>query len=747
MSRLLKLTPFKISLLITLATLSGYWFGFSFFETMELKSLDLRFVTRGAIQPGPEVAIVTIDEQSLDKFGRWPWPRKRIAELVDTLSDEYEVNSIGFDIVFAEPDHTSDSTFINDLNQKLTSLNINDENLTSYLEEIRLTRDNDAILEDAIKRSERTVLGYFFHTSDEDLKHLEGETDDGQGYFKRSAYSSIQFLSAAAQETNFTRNVFSVESNLPRFSADAKGFGYFNVFPDPDGTVRWAPLLMKYKDTYFPPLALQLARTYLGNPTLSLNVAEYGVDSVTLGDTQIPTDEGGGLLINYRGKNKTFPHYSVYDIITKKTPKEKLEGRIVLVGATAIGIYDMRVTPFSGVFAGVEIHANIIDNILKKDFLFRPDWVSLVDLAIILFVGLLLGYLLPKLGPLPGAITVILIFLAFTGGNFYLFVNGGIWLNYVYPIFSLLTIYTSITLWHYMTEEKERKKVRNAFQYYMTSSVVQEVLNDPDKLKLGGEKKNLSVLFSDIRSFTTISEKMEPEELVHFLNEYLTVMTDIVFNHDGVLDKYMGDAIMAIYGAPAERTDHAYRACITALEMMQSLRELHKPWEERGLPKMNIGIGVSTGPMVVGNMGSERRFDYTVMGDTVNLGARLEAINKMYGTNIIISEHTYTAVKDIMACRELDVVKVKGKDLPVKIYELMARKGGDDRYATLAGLFEKGVGFYRGMKWDEAIQTFNEVLKLRANDSASKLYIERCNALAKDPPPADWDGVFTMTTK
>jgi adenylate cyclase len=240
---------------------------------------------------------------------------------------------------------------------------------------------------------------------------------------------------------------------------------------------------------------------------------------------------------------------------------------------------------------------------------------------------------------------------------------------------------------------------------------------------------------------------MSPEDLVHLLNEYLTVMTDIVFNHDGVLDKYMGDAIMAIYGAPAERTDHPYRACITALEMMKALRVLHQEWGRKGLPKMDVGIGISTGPMVVGNMGSERRFDYTVMGDTVNLGSRLEGINKIYGTNIIISEDTYAGVRDVMTCRELDLVKVKGKERPIKMYELMARKGADERYEQVAESFRRAISLYRGMKWEEAARTFSEILKIRPNDYPSKLYISRCKALHKSPPPPDWDGIFTMTTK
>jgi len=746
MKRFFSLSPLKISLSITFLIISLYWINFPVFEMIELKTLDLRFRARGKIKPGTEVAIVTIDEKSLDKLGRWPWPRKTIAQLVDALND-YGVNCIGFDVVFAEPDHNSEFIIAKNIREKIDALKIKNRDLNTHITRLIKESDNDAILADSIKKSNRVILGYFFHTGSEDLKHIEKDDESLLGRIKRSSYSTIQYVSTSAQDAVFTKENFSIEANLQQFSEAGSGFGYFNVFPDYDGTVRWAPLLMKYRDIYFPPLSLQLARRYLGDPPLALIVADYGVNSIKMGDIEIPANEGGDLLINYRGRQKTFPHYSAYDILERSIPKEKLENKIILIGATAIGVYDIRVTPFAGVFPGVEIHANIIDNILHKDFLFRPDWIGLVDLAIILFSGLILGVGLPKLGPRSGSLAVFLLLAAYLGLNYYAFAFKGLWLSLIYPAVSITSIYTAVTLYHYMTEEKEKRKVKKAFQYYMTSSVVNEVLKDPEKLKLGGDKKNLSVLFSDIRGFTSISEKMAPEELVHFLNEYLTVMTDLVFKHDGLLDKYMGDAIMAVYGAPLEITDHAYRACVTALEMMSALRPLHQSWEKKGLPKMNIGIGVSTGPMVVGNMGSERRFDYTVMGDTVNLGSRLEGINKVYGSNIIIGEKTHNAVKNDLICRQLDAVRVKGKEQPEKIYELLAKKGEDERYAKLAEIFEKALGLYHKMKWQEAAQAFNEVLKIRPKDAASILYISRCKALYSSPPPTDWDGVFTMKTK
>jgi adenylate cyclase len=278
--------------------------------------------------------------------------------------------------------------------------------------------------------------------------------------------------------------------------------------------------------------------------------------------------------------------------------------------------------------------------------------------------------------------------------------------------------------------------------------VVEEMLKNPDKLKLGGEKKDLTVLFSDIRGFTSISERMTPEGLVKFLNEYLTKMTDLVFKYDGLLDKYMGDAIMAIWGAPLDQPDHVRRACLTALDMVEELHRLQKKWSAEGMPFLNIGIGVNAGPMVVGNMGSDRRFDYTVMGDSVNLGSRLEGLNKTYGTNILASEMTFEKVKEEFLGRELDLVRVKGKDRPVKIYELLSlvKTASADQQA-LAGDFHDALVEYRKRNWDRAREGFQAVLAKFPHDGPAKLYLERCETLSKNPPPADWDGVYTMTTK
>jgi adenylate cyclase len=711
----------------------------------EWKTLDLRFRWRGKIVTTGEVALVAIDEKSLDELGRWPWPRVRMAQLLDALV-KYEAKVVGFDIVWAEPDENSELKSLSALKQKMNELKLTNRDLEKYLSQAIQKADTDRTLADSLARSRRAVLGYFFHFfAKEDLPQEKKQLP--KDLPPLSTYNWVKYSSPAAAKVPLFEATYA-EVNIPVIAEAAEGAGYFNIVPDRDGTVRWIPLVIKYQDKHYCALSLAVLQKFLDNPPLVLRIAEFGVDEIRLGDLSIPTNEEGKMLVNYRGPQKTFPHYSATDVIHGRVPAEAFKGKIVLVGATAIGIYDIRVTPFDPVFPGLEVHANVIDSILQQQFLYRPNWVALFDLLAIIVLGLILGIILPKVKALWGALIGISLIFAFLLTSYQLFQKQGIWVNMTYPLFNLVLTYLMITGYRYMTEERERKKVRGAFQYYLNASVVEQVLKDPEKLKLGGEKKDLTVLFSDIRGFTSISEHMTPERLVKFLNEYLTKMTDIVFKYDGLLDKYMGDAIMAIWGAPLDQSDHPLRACYTALEMVEELRLLQQRWATEGMPRMNIGIGINAGPMVVGNMGSERRFDYTVMGDSVNLGSRLEGLNKLYGTNIIISEMTYERVREEILGRELDLVRVKGKDQPVKIYELLSRRAKTlPEQKALAEEFQAALGEYRNRNWETARKIFQSILERYPADGPARLYVERCQTLEKTPPPEDWDGVYTMTTK
>jgi adenylate cyclase len=748
LKKILSITPLKLTILIIFIILILFFMDLRFVKFMELKALDLRIVSRGVVQPGGEVVIATIDEKSLSELGRWPWPRMNIAKLIDTLKQN-GVKAVGFDIDFAESDQNASIKALGELSAELKKSGVDDARVQDLLNRKKMAADTDAVLARSIAQAKNVTLGYLFHLSAKDVAHLtKEEIDKAAENITASRYQMIR-EKAKPDEAAFI-HAYAAATNITSLSEAAENSGYFNAFPDTDGTFRWMPLIIKFQDNYYMPLSLSVITQYLDSPMTILNLNDFGVEGITIGDMDIPTDEDGRILINYLGPAKTFPHYGISDILKGRIAPEKLKGKIVLVGATAVGIGDLRVTPFNAAYPGIELHATIIDNILHQRFLQRSGWSSLIDVCALIFFGLLAGLVIPRVKAVLGIFLTLLMVVFFVVGNILIFSHFNMWLNLIYPVLTMIAVYLGISIYRYITEEREKKKIKGAFQYYLTASVINEMLKDPTKLKLGGDKKDLSVLFSDIRGFTSISEKLTPEALVQLLNEYLTAMTNVVFHYDGLLDKYMGDAIMAVFGAPLDQPDHPVRACRTALGMMAELKKLQAKWSDEGRPVMNIGVGVNTGDMVVGNMGSEMRFDYTVMGDAVNLGSRLEGINKEYGTNIVISEYTHEKVKDIFLFRELDSVRVKGKNQPVRIYELIGYKDDKDypeKWGNAVGLFEEGLAKYKQGLWDEAIECFGKVMEIRPSDPPSLLYIERCRTLKETPPAEPWDGVYTMTKK
>ena len=725
--KLFTVSPFKIAVLVILIALVLFFIDVPFIRFMELKALDLRMVSRGGTAPGGETVIATIDEKSLSELGRWPWPRTTIARLIDTLS-AHGAKVVGLDIVFAEPDAASGMKIIGDLSKEIKDSGIADARILGLLEKRRALADTDAVLARSIEKAKSVILSYFFHIHRSDIGHLtDREIAAGQENIESSRIPMIRKTKGAGEPP--VVRAHAVQPNLPNLCEAAENSGFFNVFPDSDGVIRWLPLLMKFRDDYYASMELSILARYLDSSMPVPTFAEYGVDHIRIGGIEIPTDEGGKLLINYLGPAKTFPHYSVSDILKGRIPPDRFKGKIVLVGATATGIFDLRVTPFSTVYPGVEIHATVIDNILHRKFLVHSDWTRFLDVCVIVLAGLVMGFAVPRVSALTGIGLSLGLICAFVAANTAVFIKSNTWMNLVYPLLTMMTIYLGITVYRYVTEEREKRRVRGAFQHYLNPSVVNEILKDPSKLKLGGDRKNLSVLFSDIRGFTSISEKLTPEELVHLLNEYMTAMTEIIFKYGGLLDKYIGDSIMAVFGAPLDQQDHALRACRTGIEMMDALRGLREKWAAEGRPYVDIGIGINTGDMVVGNMGSRMRFDYTVMGDSVNLASRLEGTNKEYGTNIIISEFTHAQVREELICRELDAIRVKGKERPVRIFELLGDRKDAAGWQVIADRFKEGLEKYRAGLPDEAIAVFQGVLELRPGDSPSRLYIERCSAL------------------
>jgi adenylate cyclase len=716
-------------------------FGFGFISVMENKILDYRFLLRGKTLPGDEVVIIAIDEKTLDELGRWPFPRSYFVDVVDNLN-KMGVRALGFDMVFSEPDIYSGISTIDYIKQQGQIEGFTDPKLLEFYDETRDRVDNDSRLAWALSQGPGVVLGYFFHVRQKDIQHMtEADIEKNLKEIGTSRYRLIAYDSEEAKRiTPF--EMIAPETNIPIISRAAGGFGYFNVFPDNDGTIRWSPLAVSCRDIVYPSLALELTRVYLKAPAPDIYISEDGIYKVVLGDIEIPTNAKGELLINYRGPVRTFPYYSFVDILKGRVDKEKIDGRIAVIGTSAVGTYDLRVTPMGSDFPGTEVNATVIDNILHRRFISMPAWAQYLDFLVVLLFGILLGLVIPRVSAWLGAILGMVLtggWIAFTQ---YMFAVNNVWIAVLPPLLTIAIGYTVLNLIRYITVERVGKQIREAFQYYVPELVVDEILKNPSMLTLGGDRKEITVLFSDIKGFTSLSEELSPEELVNILNEYLSAMTDVVFSHRGLLDKYIGDAIMAVYGAPLPQPDHPLQACMTAIDMMAELDRLILRWKTMGRPALSIRIGINTGYAAVGNMGSKKRFDYTVMGDAVNLASRLENLNKQYETTCLVTEYTYRRVKDDIAFRELDLVRVRGKNIPEKIYEMIGKKGQFPDREAAAGRFEQGLSLVRSQRWEEALKIFEALQAESPHDVPIQIYLSRIRQALAAPPPVDWDGVF-----
>ena len=531
--------------------------------------------------------------------------------------------------------------------------------------------------------------------------------------------------------------------------------GWINVHLDEDGFIRKIPLFSTVGDETIGAFSLEIVRRYLEEDTVDYQVHDgefsfsdnAGIPVITLRDSSQEFDTHL-MYVNYFAEPGDYKQISMTDLLKEGFVDQggnriDFQDKIVLIGPTAIDLQDYFMSPVSrGVrMAGVEIHANNIQTLITEKFLRDQSdlslWLTLLGLIVInlfLFAKLRIRFAIP--------ILLVELFLIVVAGI--ISYDYRIFLNVVYPVITVLLIFIGTFLLRLIMEQKERKFIEGAFGHYVNKSVVDQILKDPKMMELGGARRNVTVFFSDIAGFTSISEKMEPDKLVNFLNRYLDYMTDIILNYKGTLDKYEGDAIMAFWGAPVSMEDHAVNTCMAALENQKKLAEFRKECEKENLPPINIRIGINTGDVIVGNMGSNVRFDYTVMGDTVNLGSRLEGINKQYGTEIIISEFTYEQVKDSFICRELDQIRVKGKEQPIRIYELMGKKEElTDKDTKIINEFKSALVLYRRLSFAEAMKKFAD----SPNDPPSKAFIKRCEEFIKNPPPANWDGVYTFTEK
>lgn len=599
--------------------------------------------------------------------------------------------------------------------------------------------------------------------------------------------TSYQEWVAMIQEkaiANPLENAYNWVTNTPAISKGSDHMGYFNAVLDIDGSIRSSRLIARTGNKYMPSIGLKtylLAKNYNAQvdlaPDPDFKFQQKEVTSLKITDNetgeilyQIPVDNEGRMMINYAGPRNMFPYVSLSDLlndsdemeimqrqkveggetelIARKVKKsEFLKNKIAVLGATAIGIFDLRVTPFDENFPGAETHVNVIDNLLRQDFLRTHSQEPMYMFIVLLITGLIISFALAKLGAISGMLLTLFVTTSLFLIDKYFLFGQGIVVAIIFPISLTFILYIGLTFYKYFTEERGKKELRQTFQKYVSPAIVDEILQDPSNIELGGRKEHITVFFSDIRGFTTISEKLDPRALSELLNSYLTPMTELVFKNRGTLDKYMGDAVMAFFGAPIAYPGHAKDACRCALQQLEKLAELQEEYRKRGLPEIDIGIGLNTGECSVGNMGSETVRSYTVMGDSVNLGSRLEGINKQYGTRIIVSEFTYAEAKESFTMREIDLVRVKGKILPVKIYELVSEGIPPQPVQDLLTHFNQGYEFYHQKKFSEALAAFNKALDLNPADGPSRLYIERCNEFIASAPPEEWDGVFIMKTK
>ncbi len=687
------------------------------------------------------VVIVDIDEKSLAVEGRWPWRRDRVAELVDTLFDRYKIAVLGFDVVFPEKDESSGLGTLRTLaDNELQSL----PQFRAAIDALAPRLEYDRILADSF-RKRAVILGSYF------TRH---RIDD-----KPLAIGTLPAPVLAAG--TFTgRNIGFAEfdgygANLPELLAAAAGGGHFTPETDPDGVHRRVPMLAKYKDAYYEPLAMAIVRLVLEAPPVVPEFAEEsllnrkypGLEALRVGPVRIPVDEHANALVPFRGQQKSYPYIPATDVLRGTADAAALKDRIVLVGTSAPGLQDLRSTPVDALYPGVEIHANLITGMLDQTIKQRPPYVLGAEVCLLMIAGIGLALILPLLSPARATFVTLGALGLVTGVNVAVWQIGNLVLPLASGLLLILVLYALNMSYGYFVESRSKERISGLFGQYVPPELVDEMSRDPDRFSMESVNRTMTVLFSDVRSFTSISEGLEPRALSQLMNDYLTPMTRIIYGKRGTIDKYMGDAIMAFWGAPVEDADHARHAVLAGLEMQKRLDSLATEFAAKGWPPLRIGIGVNTGPMSVGNMGSEVRVAYTVMGDAVNLASRLEGLTKRYGVTMLVGEATRAAVPDAVF-RELDRVRVKGKDEPVAIYEPLGMQGEVPKEKTdRMKLFQQALKFYRAQDWDKAEL---QLLNLQKADPADALYgafLDRIAYLRSHPPGAGWDGVFDFETK
>lgn len=736
---------FRMPLVIVmvLISLTFTWMEPSYItKQIEMSTLDHRFNLRGPIPADKRVVILAVDDQSLSEVGRWPWSRDVFAQIIERVLGEYQAKVLTMDMIFSEPQ-------LNPLSETLRLLHHEDkkdQNVTLWLDQHQDIGDVDAVLEAAFKKYHKNLIpGYFFYP--------KGGNPPEQALFRLKSNlndmaSSIIGAQLTADAVINIPQVAAIESNLPRLTKSTDLVGYFNFFPDSDGIVRRIPLLVEAEGEIYPSMDLQGLRVFMDYPGLSVKIDSGGIRNIMLGDKKIRTDSGGSMLLNHYGKRFTFTHVPASDVLKGRADPAIFKDAFVIMGATAVGVYDYRPSPFDADFPGAEGHAVAVANILNDEEISRPEIMDIFEFIAVALLGLLCGRLVVSSGVYTHILMIFVVPLLLYGFAFWMFAAMGIWVKVTYLIMAVLLATLPSSMMQYIIESRKRAFIHDAFSRYLSPEVVENLAKNPDLLKLGGEEREMSAFFSDIASFSTFSEKMSPVELVSFLNLYLTAMSDIILELGGTIDKYEGDAIIAFFGAPMPMKDHAKKCVLASIAQQKTLLRLRAEWEVLGYPAISIRIGVNSGSMVVGNMGTPEHMNYTMMGDHVNLAARLEGVSKMYRTKILISGDTHGMIKDEIMSRFVDRVRVVGRSTPVEIYEPIDQHDVVSEQAIrYAGLYEKAWALMGSQQFELAARAFKDIRDEQPNDGLYEVMLVRVQNYIKNPPLKDWDGVFNLTSK
>lgn len=706
-----------------------------FINRLEDLAYDVQLRTKLLTHPTPfqtSVAIIDIDDESIAKEGRWPWPRSKLAELGNRLQAAGAV-VIVYDMFFAAKEINVAEEVMHALDQnKLMTPQIQ-----PILKKIAPLFDNDAIFANTLKQSD-TVIGMSFLPTAEVSGVLP---------------PPVMALTPEQNDLDFIIAKGYI-GNIPVIQAAVKSTGFVNVFSDVDGIIRNVPLLIRYQNNLYPSLALQAVSLYLLSK-IELVTHSYGqggmrVEGVRLANHIIPTDEESQVIVPFRGRSFTFPYFSATDVINNKFPADAFQGKIVFVGTSATGLGDLKATAIESAFPGVEIQATIADGILSDNFSYRPPWGVGAELFLTIVLGSLFAWIFPYLGPRLLSVMIIIVPVLLIVGNNELWVKSGLIISIFIPIILTMSLALLNMIYGYLFETRRREHLKEMFGQYVPAKHIDEMLTKSgSSYGLYGEDREMTVLFADVRNFTTISEKLTATQLKELLNAFFTPMTEIIFKHTGTIDKYVGDLIMAFWGAPLKDKRHAQHAIAAALEMQLKLKELRPQIAANKGPDIHIGIGLNSGIMSVGDMGSKFRRNYTVLGDAVNLASRVESLTKYYGVDIMVTEFTQAqANHKHFVFRQLDRVRVKGKETGIAVYEVVCRKqDATPEINEETAVSDTALSHYFNGEWEKAHALFAQLHTKYPHVKLYKLYLERIDEFKVNPPPENWDGVYVMNTK